>query len=104
MLCKANVNLSEWPEGEIRDVDPKKERTVGLLRGGYIVPMILAPAQPSRVAPSPLEAPVVILPGGVVLDQEPTVAPAPETTAKSTERPVRARQRKPAAQAPESRE
>ena len=36
MLCVARVNLSDWPEGQLRDVDPKHERIAGLLRAGYI--------------------------------------------------------------------
>lgn len=53
MLCVAKVNLSDWPEGHRRDVDPTNERTIGLLRAGYIVPLQLprraaaeAPAKP----------------------------------------------------------
>lgn len=51
MLCVAKVNLSDWPEGHRREVDPTNERTVGLLRAGYIVPLQL----PRR--PAPPEAP-----------------------------------------------
>lgn len=40
MLCKANVHLSDWPLDGLRDVDPKDETIKGLLRAGYIVPMM----------------------------------------------------------------
>lgn len=40
MLCKAIVNLPDWPEGTLRDVDPKDEIIQGYLRAPFIVPMI----------------------------------------------------------------
>jgi len=46
MLCVAKVNLTDWPEGQRRDVDPANERTKGLLRAGYIVPLQL-PRRPA---------------------------------------------------------
>lgn len=49
MLCVAKVNLSDWPEGDRRDVDPENERIIGLLRGGYIAPLRL-PRRPAEVA------------------------------------------------------
>lgn len=51
MLCVAKVNLSDWPEGQRRDVDPTNERTVGLLRAGYIVPLQL-PRRPAALPAS----------------------------------------------------
>lgn len=42
MLCKAEVNLPDWPEGQLRDVDPKDEKTQGLLRAAWITPMTRA--------------------------------------------------------------
>lgn len=47
MLCVAKVNLSDWPEGDRRDVDPDNERIIGLLRGGYIAPLRL-PRRPAE--------------------------------------------------------
>jgi hypothetical protein len=40
MLCKANCTLQDWPLDGLRDVDPKDETIIGLLRAGYIVPMM----------------------------------------------------------------
>lgn len=39
MLCVARCNMSDWPEGQIRDVDPKHETIAGWLRAQYIVPV-----------------------------------------------------------------
>lgn len=54
MLCVAKVNLSDWPEGQRRDVDPTNERTEGLLRAGYIVPLQL-PRRPAVEAEAPVK-------------------------------------------------
>lgn len=60
MLCVAKVTLQEWPEGTLREVDPQNERTIGLLRGGYIAPVRLprrpAPEQPAEPSLTPVEA------------------------------------------------
>lgn len=56
MLCVAKVNLSDWPEGHRRDVDPTNERIQGLLRGGYIVGL--------RIPRSPETAPAAPAPAG----------------------------------------
>lgn len=53
MLCVAKVNLSDWPEGQRREVDPANERTQGLLRAGYIAPLQL----PRRPAPETTDQP-----------------------------------------------
>lgn len=47
MLCVANVNLPDWPEGSARDVDPSIEKTRGLLRAGFIVPLVKRPQRPA---------------------------------------------------------
>jgi hypothetical protein len=51
MLCQANVHLSDWPLGERREVDPKDEQVKGLLRAGFIVPLVMprTPRQPTPV-------------------------------------------------------
>lgn len=51
MLCKANVHLSDWPLDERRDVDADDEVIRGLLRVGYIVPLVLPRSAPQD-APS----------------------------------------------------
>lgn len=51
MLCVAKVNLSDWPEGDRRDVDPENERIIGLLRGGYIAPLRLPRRVESEAEP-----------------------------------------------------
>lgn len=52
MLCEANVSLSDWPQGQRRDVDPTNERVKGLLRSGFIVPLMLRrpPVTPPKLA------------------------------------------------------
>lgn len=50
MLCVANVALSDWPVGQVRDVDPSSERIRGLLRAGYVVPLVRASETPPAVA------------------------------------------------------
>jgi hypothetical protein len=72
MLCRAKVNLSDWPEGDARDVDPHNERIAGLLRAGYIVPLQL----PRRAAPAS---------AGDVAEPEPD--PRPARTAKKRSKP-----------------
>jgi hypothetical protein len=47
MLCVARVNLSDWPEGDLRDVDPKHERIAGFLRAGYIVGVRIPRTEPA---------------------------------------------------------
>jgi hypothetical protein len=83
MLCVAKVNLSDWPEGHRRDVDPQNERIIGLLKGGYIAPLQLprrpAPETPPAASSTPIEA------------------PAPDTAAKPARRPRAAPAPKPAA-------
>lgn len=65
MLCVAKVNLSDWPEGDRRDVDPASDRIVGLLRGGYIVPLVLPRRQPEP-EPEVLGPDTALSPEGVV--------------------------------------
>lgn len=48
MLCQANVALSDWPLGDRRDVDATNPKIQGLLRSGFIVPLV--PAGLSRPA------------------------------------------------------
>lgn len=48
MLCKAQVNLPDWPEGSLRDVDPKDEIVQGYLRAGFAVPMIRQLPKPEK--------------------------------------------------------
>lgn len=47
MLVVARVNLSDWPEGQIREVDPTHEQIAGLLRVNYIVPVRI-PRRPAK--------------------------------------------------------
>lgn len=49
MLCIANVHLNDWPMNDRRDVDPTDERIKGLLRAGYIVPLVLPRPRPTTV-------------------------------------------------------
>lgn len=83
MLCVAKVSLSDWGEGQRRDVDPTHERIAGLLRGGYIVPLelprrLVAPAEPEGFGPdTPLS------PG----------AASPQDAAQATPTPRKARRR-----------
>jgi hypothetical protein len=79
MLCRAKVNLPDWPEGDARDVDPNNERTAGLLRAGYIVPLQL----PRRAAPESAEAAPASA-GGVA---EPEPDPRPARTATKRKKP-----------------
>lgn len=58
MLCESTVHMSEWPLGHRRDVDPRNERTQGLLRAGYIVPLVLRRSAPEPPVPTPELAPV----------------------------------------------
>lgn len=84
MLCVAKVNLSDWGEGQRREVDPTNERIMGLLRGGYIVPLALPrrSEKPPEQAIVPVEAPT------------PAKAPEPASTPRAAAtRTKRARQR-----------
>jgi hypothetical protein len=56
MLCVANVNLPDWPEGTARDVDPSIEKTRGLLRAGFIVPLVKRPAARASEPPAATES------------------------------------------------
>lgn len=40
MLCIARVALPDQALDEVRDVDPQEERIQGLLRAGFLVPMV----------------------------------------------------------------
>ncbi len=54
MLCKAEVNLPDWPEGQMRDVDPQHEQVAGWLRNAWITPLVRRrPPTGSPEPPSP---------------------------------------------------
>ena len=53
MLCKAEVNLPDWPEGQMRDVDPQHEQVAGWLRNAWITPLVRRRASQSPEQPAP---------------------------------------------------
>ena len=55
MICRAIVNMQDWPRNDVRDVDPKDEQVQGLLRGQYIVPVVRPRSEstPSAAAVEP---------------------------------------------------
>lgn len=87
MLCVAKVNLSDWPEGTRREIDPTNERNVGLLRAGYIAPLQL----PRRLEPEAYAGaspPAVAQPAPPALtDPEREAAPVKPAAAKRARRP-----------------
>jgi hypothetical protein len=83
MLCVAKVNLSDWPEGTRRDIDPTNERNQGLLRVGYIVPLQLprraAPQMPPEARLVPSDPPVPDTPIEPAAARRGTAAAKPRT-------------------------
>lgn len=77
MLCVARVNLSDWPEGQIREVDPTNETIAGFLRTHYIVPVRVPRRSGAQAAASG--------------DDEPVVEDAPEEAAGSREKAAQSR-------------
>lgn len=56
MLCRAEITLPDWPEGQMRDVDPTDERVQGFLRNAWITPLVRqrvqAPQSPEQPSPA----------------------------------------------------
>lgn len=87
MLCVAKVNLSDWPEGHRREIDPTNERNVGLLRAGYIVPLQL----PRRLEPEYSGA----SPRAEAQPPPPTLTDPESEAAAPVKRPAAKRRRRP---------
>lgn len=55
MLCIARVALPSQALDEVKDVDPSDEQVQGLLKAGFLVPLVKRPAEAAAPAPSIIE-------------------------------------------------